>query len=504
MRQRAPRRLPRPAAGARRRAPDLGRDERLPRPRSARRTPIAWTTRSATGWPRSTRRRSSGPTSSSSGAGTAPSTPARAATTPPRRGGTRRLTPHATGHPMVSRDRIIRWLLIVHRERSGVHARPGDGLRARRQPAGHSAVAQLPPAPPGRSGPDRAIRAARRPGHGLHPGRWPRPARYNSDVRVIRNAVAPERYAPPPRLRRGRSRSSTTAWAPATAITAICQDAVDAVAPDPSTRRRIWLGSDEPEIRAIVDEATAVRHERRADLRRTAGCAAAGDRSGAGGAGRLQPRPLRTPLARVLARRRGDGRVADHGRRPVRRDPRRSGRVARPEQGPVAGAADEARRRRRRCARRLAGRARERVLAEYDVRERVAEWADAFRWAADHAGRGVATAWTGGFSATERAHREAAAEGEARLNLAHRRIVRARSIEERETLERLRAGRDVCWPDGAEDNPLVSVVIPTYDRGRILIWSARSRRSWPRPTRTSRSSSWAMTPPTRRSRRSPR
>ena len=36
----------------------------------------------------------------------------------------------------------------------------------------------------------------------------------------------------------------------------------------------------------------------------------------------------------------------------------------------------------------LAGHARERVLAEYTVDQRADEWADAYRWAADHAGRG--------------------------------------------------------------------------------------------------------------------
>jgi glycosyltransferase involved in cell wall biosynthesis len=36
----------------------------------------------------------------------------------------------------------------------------------------------------------------------------------------------------------------------------------------------------------------------------------------------------------------------------------------------------------------VAGRARERVLAEYDARRRAEEWAAAFRWAADHAGIG--------------------------------------------------------------------------------------------------------------------
>jgi glycosyltransferase involved in cell wall biosynthesis len=38
----------------------------------------------------------------------------------------------------------------------------------------------------------------------------------------------------------------------------------------------------------------------------------------------------------------------------------------------------------------LAGRARERVLAEYRAADRAIEWADAYRWAAEHAGRGIA------------------------------------------------------------------------------------------------------------------
>jgi glycosyltransferase involved in cell wall biosynthesis len=38
----------------------------------------------------------------------------------------------------------------------------------------------------------------------------------------------------------------------------------------------------------------------------------------------------------------------------------------------------------------LAGRARERILAEYDVADRALEWADAYRWAAEHAGAGRA------------------------------------------------------------------------------------------------------------------
>lgn len=37
----------------------------------------------------------------------------------------------------------------------------------------------------------------------------------------------------------------------------------------------------------------------------------------------------------------------------------------------------------------LAGAAKERVLAEYDYRVRAREWADAFRWAAEHPGYGL-------------------------------------------------------------------------------------------------------------------
>jgi hypothetical protein len=117
----------------------------------------------------------------------------------------------------------------------------------------------------------------------------------------------------------------------------------------------------------------------------------------------------------------------------------------------------------------LAGRARERVMAEYDVRQRAAEWADAFRWAAEHAGRGAPRGLTRGLSRAENEAKESAVEAEARANLAHRQMTRRRSIAEHETLERLRGERDVCWSEEAADNPLVSVVIPTYNRGRVLV-----------------------------------
>lgn len=46
--------------------------------------------------------------------------------------------------------------------------------------------------------------------------------------------------------------------------------------------------------------------------------------------------------------------------------------------------------------------------------------------------------------------------------------VRTRMLEERRLLHQLRDGRDVCWPEGAEDEPLVTVRIATFDRGAVV------------------------------------
>lgn len=45
---------------------------------------------------------------------------------------------------------------------------------------------------------------------------------------------------------------------------------------------------------------------------------------------------------------------------------------------------------------------------------------------------------------------------------------RLESHEERRLLEIVRAGRDVCWEPDATDEPLVTVLIPTYNRGQLL------------------------------------
>ncbi len=45
---------------------------------------------------------------------------------------------------------------------------------------------------------------------------------------------------------------------------------------------------------------------------------------------------------------------------------------------------------------------------------------------------------------------------------------------ERATLEQVRAGRDVCWIEGDDPKPLVSVVIPTYRRPETIERAVRS------------------------------
>ncbi len=112
----------------------------------------------------------------------------------------------------------------------------------------------------------------------------------------------------------------------------------------------------------------------------------------------------------------------------------------------------------------MAGRARERVLADYTVTARAAEWAEAYRWAADHAGRAVAG----------RVHAlgelpEADIEAEARASLEHRRRVRDDAAIASSRLVALRADRAACWPPADAIDPLVSVIVPVTDEPVALV-----------------------------------
>ena len=295
-------------------------------------------------------------------------------------------------------------------------------------------------------------------------------ARHNSSIRVIRNAVVPERYTASAPLPAPADKPLTFLYYGVGARArdyAICEDAVNDVA-GRIGGRRVWLGSDEPAIWAMVDDARPYVGSVAGFARSLAGAhpdiglAPVGQDDFSRAHSELHWLEYSLAGAATVASRTMGGGPYDVIRDGVDGLLARNKAQWREQLGRLAASSD--------LREELAGRARERVLAEYDVRVRAAEWADAFRWAAGHAGRGALARSAAGsrVSRSVRAEREADVEAEARANLAHRRLVRARAAQEREELERRRGGSEVCWPEGAASNPLVSVVIPTYSRGRIL------------------------------------
>jgi glycosyltransferase involved in cell wall biosynthesis len=112
----------------------------------------------------------------------------------------------------------------------------------------------------------------------------------------------------------------------------------------------------------------------------------------------------------------------------------------------------------------IAGRARERVLAEYTVDVRAVEWAATYQWAADHAGRAIA-----GRNHNLGALPIAAIEPEARASLGHRRRVREDDADGHVRLAAARAGRVACWQPSDAVDPLVSVLVPVVDEPIELV-----------------------------------
>ncbi len=295
--------------------------------------------------------------------------------------------------------------------------------------------------------------------------------RHNAAIRVIRNAVDPERYTASAEADPDKPLTFLYYGVGARARDyAICQDAVDDVARAISGRR-IWLGSDEPGIRAIVDDARPYESDVAAFARRLAdthpdiGVAPVGQDDFSRGHSELHWLEYSLAGAATVASRTMGGGPYDVIRDGVDGLLARNKAQWREQLGKLAGS--------RTLREELVGRARERVLAEYDVRDRVAEWVDAFRWAAEHAGRG-ALGRSPAVSRLARVEKEAEVEREARANMAHRRMVRERTQFERLELERIRAGRDTCWGPEAADDPLVTIRIPTYDRGPLIVERAIS------------------------------
>jgi hypothetical protein len=290
---------------------------------------------------------------------------------------------------------------------------------------------------------------------------------YNTAVRVVRNAVFPQWYVPV-HPDPGPRPLSLLYYGALSRLRdyATCRDAVDATA-HATGATRIWLGSEHPEVQAIVDLAlpfeSSVRcfASRLVAARPAIGLAPVGQDAFSRSRSELHWLEYSLAGAATVASRNMGGGPYDVIRDGVDGLLARNKLEWREQLRRLAGSQS--------LREDLAGRARERVLVEYDVHDRAAEWADAFRWAANHAGRGALRGLTPGVARADLGSKESAAELEARANLAHRQMSRRRAISERETLGRLRADRDVCWPEEAADNPLVSVVIPTYSRGRILV-----------------------------------
>ena len=221
--------------------------------------------------------------------------------------------------------------------------------------------------------------------------------RYNSAVRVIRNAVNTEWYEQQAPDSEPRPLSFLYyGMAARLHDYAICRDAVDETA-RATGGRRIWLGSDDPGVRAVVDEALPYVQEVR-DFAAPARGRTAGNRPRTSRPGRLQSQPARNSTGSST---RSPGRPPLHPG-PWAAVPMTSFATAwmgcSPATRPSGARSCAGWPPRLRCGRISPAGPRERVLAEYDVRDRAAEWADAFRWAADHAGRGSLRGLTPGLA----------------------------------------------------------------------------------------------------------
>jgi hypothetical protein len=291
--------------------------------------------------------------------------------------------------------------------------------------------------------------------------------RYNSAVRVIRNAIVPSWYEASDREAEPRPLSFLYYGVTARLYDyAICRDAVDELART-TGGRRVWLGSDDPGVRAVVDEALPYVPEVHGFARQLTAARPAIGLAPVGQDGFSRCHSELHWLEYSLA---GAATIASRTMGGGPYDVIRNG-----VDGLLARNKAEWRENLRRLVASsqmredLAGRARERILADYDVRGRVAEWADAFHWAADHAGRGATRDRAAPPELAGRSTRDEAVEADARTGLEHRRLVRRRVLDEQAEIARLRGDREVCWPEEAAKNPLVSVVIPTYSRGRVLV-----------------------------------
>ncbi len=226
-------------------------------------------------------------------------------------------------------------------------------------------------------------------------------ARHNDAVRLVRNAIEPTWYEGD---RSAASVGATAGGATSVGATgprvafygvssrmrdyAVCREAVDEVARTVPGTRRIWLGGDDDAVRAVADEVHGFERSAPAFARLLAesrpdiGLAPVVDEPFNRARSELHWLEYSMTGAATIASRLMGGGPYDVIRDGVDGLTARNRAQWRDSLKKLAGSPT--------LRAELAGRARERVLAEYRAVDRTAEWADAYRWAAERAGRGAA------------------------------------------------------------------------------------------------------------------
>lgn len=211
--------------------------------------------------------------------------------------------------------------------------------------------------------------------------------RHNPAVRLVRNAIEPAWYPDPAGLPAGAGEPRILFYGVPARLRDydVCREAVDETAAKWPGTRRIWLGGEDAAVRAVADEVGAyVRNapafarslvEARPDI----GLAPIADDPFNRARSELHWLEYSMAGAATIATRLMGG-----GPYEVIRDGV-DGLMARNKTQWREALLTLARSSSLRAE--LAGRARERVLAEYRAADRAVEWADAYRWAAEHAGR---------------------------------------------------------------------------------------------------------------------
>jgi glycosyltransferase involved in cell wall biosynthesis len=214
--------------------------------------------------------------------------------------------------------------------------------------------------------------------------------RYNDSVRLIRNAVEPAWYPDPTGVpdRDGGPRLLFYGVPLRLRDYAVCRDAVDELARSLPGTRRVWMGGDDPAVRDVSDEIVGYVRGAPAfaralvEARPDVGLAPIADEPFNRARSELHWLEYAMAGAPTVA-----SRLMGGGPYEVIRDGE-DGLLARNKSEWRAAIKSLAQSPARRLE--IAGRARERVLAEYRAADRAIDWAEAYRWAAEHAEHGTA------------------------------------------------------------------------------------------------------------------